>query len=416
MRRHLREHRQRVVIEAVSLVGGVCRGEVFPQGEQRENQFGSPASEIDDLADLLVTANMVDRHRSSTGLGIARRGRCPGWMPASSAGSVTRWSAAHKRKQRFRRMSRRDVPALMARVWALTQRLRSSRHTRRLRDVRRTGPVPSMDSISRLEAQLRRLPDDTWCGACAVCVLVASIPTAGCGCPINRPCRGKDVTRFAIDVRTVGDNNEATAEGCLHSLGRRLEHALFFRVPLGALPRLANRQVLASAVGMTADEKAPALTCSQAVALITGHLHHLVEADGYRPQTVGKMLAQIVSLSLFMTDGLGKPLVSDICRSELHQWLSCSLGGRRRNGRAPSASTQRNRLTAARLFFRVLRQLGLHSSDPTLDLHGPRGGKRDTRPLTNAEILLTRYSCNDLEGNYLLGAAMAPTGRDAVRS
>jgi site-specific recombinase XerC len=198
---------------------------------------------------------------------------------------------------------------------------------------------------------------------------------------------------------------------------------MFYRAPMSALPRLSNRDVLAQAVAMTSETKpgveaaeAEPLTTAAAVALVASHLQHLVETGGYSGLTVTKMLAQMASLSMFMTDGLHRPLVSHIDPGAVQQWIGCSLGGRRRRGGTPSASTQRNRRTAARLFFRVLRQLGLNTADPTLDIRAPRGGRRTTRPLTDTEMVLVRYSCADLEGNFLLGAAMALAEATATTS
>jgi len=266
-----------------------------------------------------------------------------------------------------------------------------------------------------------RLLPMLWCGDCAACRAYLSTPTASCGCPADRACGTS--TSVAETAATPPHAGWPDTPACLTSLGRQLQHALFYRAPMSALPRLSNRDVLAQAVAMTAETKPGAeaaetepLTTSAAVALVASHLQHLVETGGYSDLTVTKMLAQMASLSMFMTDGLHRPLVSHIDPSAVQQWIGCSLGGRRRRGGTPSASTQRNRRTAARMFFRVLRQLGLHRDDPTLDLQAPRGGRRTTRPLTDTEIVLVRYSCTDLEGNYLLGAAMALAEATATTS
>lgn len=180
------------------------------------------------------------------------------------------------------------------------------------------------------------------------------------------------------------------------------------------LPRLSNRDVLAQAVAMTADRPASArpascreLTWQQALALVASHLQHLVNTGDYAAATVDKMLAEMGMLAAFMTDGLRKPFVADAGRGELRWWAGSKLGGRRRNGFALADATVRVRLYSAKLFLRVLRRLGLYAADPLRGLKSPGRSKRRTQPMSDEAILLARFSCNDLEGNYLLPSALA---------
>jgi integrase/recombinase XerC len=68
------------------------------------------------------------------------------------------------------------------------------------------------------------------------------------------------------------------------------------------------------------------------------------------------------------------------------------VGARTRQGAAPELATRHARRTALRTLFRTLRALGLHTSDPTLDLVLPPRGLLVARPLTDDEVGLCRAS------------------------
>jgi site-specific recombinase XerD len=68
------------------------------------------------------------------------------------------------------------------------------------------------------------------------------------------------------------------------------------------------------------------------------------------------------------------------------------VSARTRHGAAPELATRHARRTALRTLFRTLRALGLHTSDPTLDLVLPPRGQLATRPLTDDEVGLCRAS------------------------
>jgi integrase/recombinase XerC len=55
-------------------------------------------------------------------------------------------------------------------------------------------------------------------------------------------------------------------------------------------------------------------------------------------------------------------------------------------GADPGLATQHNRRTALRFMFRILREIGLASFDPTLDVELPPRRARTIRPLTSAEV------------------------------
>ncbi|WP_457189573.1 hypothetical protein [Nocardioides sp. P5_E3] len=62
------------------------------------------------------------------------------------------------------------------------------------------------------------------------------------------------------------------------------------------------------------------------------------------------------------------------------------------NGRPPEISTMHARRTALRMLFRTLRDLGISTGDPTLDLALPPRTGTAARPLTDVEVALCRTS------------------------
>ncbi|MGZ6818329.1 MAG: tyrosine-type recombinase/integrase [Blastococcus sp.] len=68
------------------------------------------------------------------------------------------------------------------------------------------------------------------------------------------------------------------------------------------------------------------------------------------------------------------------------------VSARTRHGGAPELATRHARRTALRTLFRTLRALGLHDSDPTMDLVLPPRGLLVARPLTDDEVGLCRAS------------------------
>jgi site-specific recombinase XerD len=75
-----------------------------------------------------------------------------------------------------------------------------------------------------------------------------------------------------------------------------------------------------------------------------------------------------------------------------HDIVAAFLRARTTTGSLPAASTVRARVTAVRLLFRVLRQLRLATSDPTLDVELPRRSYPGFRPLVDDEIDRCRWA------------------------
>lgn len=61
------------------------------------------------------------------------------------------------------------------------------------------------------------------------------------------------------------------------------------------------------------------------------------------------------------------------------------------NGRPPELATQHARRTILRTYFRTLRELGITSGDPTLDLRLPPRSTVAARPLSDDEVIAARY-------------------------
>jgi integrase/recombinase XerC len=76
------------------------------------------------------------------------------------------------------------------------------------------------------------------------------------------------------------------------------------------------------------------------------------------------------------------PTVGSVDADVVTRYLSAAT----RSGRRPSPSTQRLRCSALRFLFRVLRDNGLASHDPTLDVTLPNRGASIVRPLTTPEV------------------------------
>jgi site-specific recombinase XerC len=260
-----------------------------------------------------------------------------------------------------------------------------------------------------------------WCGTCAVCAAVRRRPTHPCGCPLGHPCRDgqRPATTFRppATVRRAGAGPATPA--CLHALGRRLSHGLYYGAPLHRLPKLRSTHVLLEAVAVAnRSQRAPSiksgndltragLTYHQALALVSSHLQHLVTTDDLTERTVAKAVGNIAALAEFMTSGLGQPFVASTSTSDLARWIDAPLGGRRRQGEEAAATTRRLRRSSARLFFRVLRTLGMFGGDPTLDIAVHPGVSGTTIPLVDDELLQLRYACISLNADNRLPSCLA---------
>ncbi|EBF6878251.1 type II toxin-antitoxin system VapC family toxin, partial [Salmonella enterica subsp. enterica serovar Saintpaul] len=273
------------------------------------------------------------------------------------------------------------------------------------------------------------------CGACSACAALRRRPAQFCGCPqgwtscSTTGASTSDSPSFA-PARPQGPG--PASPSCLHALGRQLSHALFFKAPLERLPLLKATHVLGQAIAVanraarskatsvdSLDVSAAGLTFHQALVLVTSHLQHLVRTGDLSSRTVQKMAGDMAAMSRYMTAGRQQPLVAEASATHLRDWIEAPLAGHRRNGQEAAATTRRLRRSAARLFFKVLRRLGLHDGDPTLDIPVPPAESTSTVPLEDEELLLLRYACviqaNDtrLPSVLALAEATATTGEIA---
>lgn len=263
--------------------------------------------------------------------------------------------------------------------------------------------------------------DAGWCGVCAVCAAARRRPSHPCGCPVGH--RGTRAHRFTavfeapVSVRRSGAG--PATPSCLHAAGRRLAHGLYHGADLCDLPVLKGTHVLTEAVAVHnrslrseattsgSDLSRVGLTHHQALVLVTSHLQHLVTTGDLAQRTVGKVAADLGSLAEFMTSGINQPFVADTTSADVARWVEAPLGGRRRKGQEAAATTRRLRRGSARLYFRVLRNLGMFGGDPTMDITVHPGVAGTTIPLADAELLQLRYACTTLDEAARLSSCMA---------
>lgn len=248
-----------------------------------------------------------------------------------------------------------------------------------------------------------RLPA-SWCGRCAACAAVRRVASVACGCPAVRgnTCPQASET-FTIRVTVPRRGTGPATPECLDALGGRLAHGLYWRHPVSLLPRLKPTHVLSEAVavaerqrrGLRSADADCDLTAQQGLVLVVSHLAHLVEQGDLSPQTVNKMASEMASLVSYATASHEKPTLRAITGADVRGWLHAAFGGRRHRAAQPSLNTRHSRLTAARMFFRVLRHLGTFSGDPTLDISLPPRRKGTTRPVRAEEMLLLQYAVTD---------------------
>jgi integrase/recombinase XerC len=90
----------------------------------------------------------------------------------------------------------------------------------------------------------------------------------------------------------------------------------------------------------------------------------------------------------YATAGLGVASVREVDANVVDRFLEASTLQKR----APSVATQHLRLTAVRLLFRVLRELRLATTDPTMDVSLPPRKSLPVRALTDDEVELCRWA------------------------
>jgi integrase/recombinase XerC len=125
-------------------------------------------------------------------------------------------------------------------------------------------------------------------------------------------------------------------------------------------------------------------------------------------QSSARLLALIERLLEFLTVSHGVDNLDQTTPAMVLAFVQAPDTG----GAAPSLSVMHLRRCAVRILFRIARQLGLATVDPTIDLDLPPRTASLLRPLTNAEATLCRaMSMNHLEATRLPAAwALAEAG------
>jgi integrase/recombinase XerC len=216
--------------------------------------------------------------------------------------------------------------------------------------------------------------------------------------------------RVDSSLRSPGPNTGPTEISDLRERGRVVAERLLHGRPLDGL--LLSRSALLAAM-MTVDPAS--VTVAEALALVTSHLE---QTDGYRTQTVARMSRDMARMAVHLSH-YGLDTVADIDATELEAWI-VSATTRYGAWTDPSVSTCHFRLSTARLFFRVLRQLHVTRIDPTLDIELPPRSALSTRPLTDDEEtvcrLITGHTLTETRRPvaWALGQATATTAEQAA--
>ncbi len=124
---------------------------------------------------------------------------------------------------------------------------------------------------------------------------------------------------------------------------------------------------------MRMEERSPLMN------LVEAFLDHAMVGEGLAPNTIEAYFQDLRDFAHYLTkQGILRP--EDVRRSTITLYLF-SL---RRRGFTPS--TARRRLSAIRAFYRFLLQEGKVSVDPTLDVGGPKVGRRLPEVLSIEEV------------------------------
>lgn len=251
----------------------------------------------------------------------------------------------------------------------------------------------------------RPRPATAWCGGCSICAALRRAPSRPCGCPLTNVdrCSAAGTEPFVLEATVPRRGAGPATPACLDSLGKRLAHALYWGYGVAPLPRLKPQHVLSEAVAVAERRRRTArgregggeLTAQQALVIVVSHLQHLTDQGDLSPQTLNKMAAGMGSLVSYLTVASASGTITAVTAGEVRSWLHTAFGGRRSKAASPSLNTKHARLTAARMFFRVLRNLGVFAGDPTLDLSLPPRGKGTSRPLQDDELLLLQCAVTD---------------------
>lgn len=140
---------------------------------------------------------------------------------------------------------------------------------------------------------------------------------------------------------------------------------------------------VADALSRAADI-APVVTLMAARTLVA---EHLTATGALAPLSLERFIALWARFDRYADRGFGAKRVADVDIGMVRDFVSAPTSA----GARPSAATSHLRRTAVRLLFRVLRDLRLATTDPTLDLVLPPRTQRALRPLTDEEVELCRW-------------------------
>jgi len=114
---------------------------------------------------------------------------------------------------------------------------------------------------------------------------------------------------------------------------------------------------------------------------------HLTATGTVSPLSLERFITLWARFDRYADRGFGARLVADVDIGMVRDFVSAPTSAGR-----PSPATSHLRRTAVRLLFRVLRDLRLATTDPTLDLVLPPRTQRALRPLTDEEVELCRWA------------------------
>src|SRR6059058_1891229 len=120
-------------------------------------------------------------------------------------------------------------------------------------------------------------------------------------------------------------------------------------------------------------------------------------------QSLGRITELLDRFGRFVKVGHGVACLDEVTPEHARAFVSaCSA-----DGATPGLATQHLRRSAIRLLFRVGRELGLASGDPTLDLRLPPRSLSTARPLSDEEVALCRTAALHSLTSTRLAAAWA---------
>jgi site-specific recombinase XerC len=119
---------------------------------------------------------------------------------------------------------------------------------------------------------------------------------------------------------------------------------------------------------------------------IDAAVRELAKSRSLTPQSVRRLEQLVRQFGFFASKGLGL-FDLDGVRAE---HVSAFLRARRVRGEIPSGATMHLRRSAVRLLFATAREIGLATTDPTLDLTLPPRSSLHRRAMTDEEIALCR--------------------------